>query len=245
MSGMGSTLQLNNPTVVAAFRSALIHQGIIALLIFFLLAMLWVSVRDWVPGSRTSFGPPAGGLPAEPRGRQLIGIGFGVLWILDGLLQAQPAMPLGLASNVTEPSADGAPGWVRQPDSDTDLNPYRGGGRVHRVIHPAPGGEVHQVRLVRLVRGWPAWRRAVRRPGRVRQRAWCGLAALARPARQGAVSPGRRGHPGRGPRRLRGPDRPGRPAVRLGAILRWFGMEPVRGHQHGHSLRLVRVSWVL
>ena len=113
MSGMGSTLQLNNPTVVAAFRSALIHQGIIALLIFFLLAMLWVSVREWVPGSRTSFGPPAGGLPAEPRGRQLIRIGFGVLWILDGLLQAQPAMPLGLATNVTEPSADGAPGWVR------------------------------------------------------------------------------------------------------------------------------------
>ncbi|MGH3122767.1 MAG: hypothetical protein ACRDND_17335, partial [Streptosporangiaceae bacterium] len=113
MSGMGSTLQLNNPTVVAAFRSALIHQGIIALLIFFLLAMLWVSVREWVPGSRTSFGPPAGSLPAEPRGRQLIRIGFGVLWILDGLLQAQPAMPLGLAANVTEPSAAGAPGWVR------------------------------------------------------------------------------------------------------------------------------------
>jgi cytochrome oxidase Cu insertion factor (SCO1/SenC/PrrC family) len=113
MSGMGSTLQLNNPTVVAAFRSALIHQGIIALLIFFLLAMLWVSVREWVPGPRTSFGPPAGALPAEPRGRQLIRIGFGVLWILDGLLQAQPAMPLGLATNVTQPAADGAPGWVR------------------------------------------------------------------------------------------------------------------------------------
>ena len=39
MSGMGSTLQLNNPTVVAAFRSALLHQGIIALLIFLLLAI--------------------------------------------------------------------------------------------------------------------------------------------------------------------------------------------------------------
>ena len=50
MSGMGSSLQLTNQTVVAAFRSALIHQGIIALLIFFLLAMLWVSVREWLPG---------------------------------------------------------------------------------------------------------------------------------------------------------------------------------------------------
>jgi cytochrome oxidase Cu insertion factor (SCO1/SenC/PrrC family) len=109
---MGSTLQLNNPTVVAAFQSALIHQGIIALLIFFLLAMLWVSVREWVPGSRTSFRAAAGDV-AEPRGRQVLRIGVGVLWILDGLLQAQPAMPLGLASNVTQPAADGSPGWVR------------------------------------------------------------------------------------------------------------------------------------
>jgi cytochrome oxidase Cu insertion factor (SCO1/SenC/PrrC family) len=113
MSGMGSTLQLNNPTVVGAFRSALLHQGIIALLIFFLLAMLWVSVREWVPGSRISFGPAAGDLAAEPRGRRVLRIGFGVLWILDGLLQAQRAMPLGLASDVTQPSADGSPGWVR------------------------------------------------------------------------------------------------------------------------------------
>ncbi len=112
MSGMGSTLQLNNPTVVAAFRSALIHQGIMALLIFFLLAMIWVSVREWVPRPRTSFGPAAGELAAEPRGRQILRIGFGVLWILDGLLQAQPAMPLGLATNVTQPAADGSPGWV-------------------------------------------------------------------------------------------------------------------------------------
>jgi cytochrome oxidase Cu insertion factor (SCO1/SenC/PrrC family) len=131
MSGMGSTLQLNNPTVVAAFRSALIHQGIVALLIFFLLAMLWVSVREWVPGSRTSFGPPAGGRPAEPRGRQLIRIGFGVLWILDGLLQAQPAMPLGLATNVTEPSADGAPGWVR------DLVDFAARGWTYHPVNAA------------------------------------------------------------------------------------------------------------
>jgi hypothetical protein len=55
--------------VVAAFKSALIRQGIIALLIFFLLAMLWVSVREWIPGPRTSFRPPAGNLAAEPRGR--------------------------------------------------------------------------------------------------------------------------------------------------------------------------------
>ncbi len=109
MSGMGSSLQLTNSTVVAAFRSALIHQGIIALLIYFLLAMLWVSAREWLP--------VAGGQPAaeaaEPAARRLLRIGFGVLWLVDGLLQAQPGMPLGLASNVTEPAAAGSPGWVR------------------------------------------------------------------------------------------------------------------------------------
>src|SRR5580698_6286277 len=113
MSGMGSTLQLTNSTVVAAFRSALIHQGIVALLIFFLLALLWVSAREWVPGSRTSSGPRAEGWPAEPRGRQLIRIGFGILWILDGLLQAQPAMPAGLPGQVIAPAAAGSPGWVQ------------------------------------------------------------------------------------------------------------------------------------
>ena len=113
MSGMGSSLQLTNQTVVAAFRSALIHQGIIALLIFFLLAMLWVSVREWLPAARRRPGAAPAGLSAEPAGRRLIRVGFGVLWVVDGVLQMQSAMPLGLPSSVTEPAAAGAPGWVR------------------------------------------------------------------------------------------------------------------------------------
>jgi cytochrome oxidase Cu insertion factor (SCO1/SenC/PrrC family) len=113
MSGMGSSLQLTNQTVVAAFRSALIHQGIIALLIFFLLAMLWVSVREWLPAARQRPGPWPAGLAAEPAARRLLRVGFGVLWLVDGVLQMQPAMPLGLPANVTEAAAAGAPGWVR------------------------------------------------------------------------------------------------------------------------------------
>ncbi len=113
MSGMGSSLQLTNQTVVAAFRSALIHQGIIALLIFFLLAMLWVSVREWLPAARLRSGAQSAVLAAEPAGRRLIRIGFGVLWLVDGVLQMQPAMPLGLPANVTDPAAATSPGWVR------------------------------------------------------------------------------------------------------------------------------------
>ncbi len=114
MSGMGGTLQLLNPTVVAAFRSALVHQGIIALLIFFLLALLWVSVREWVPAARLARQPALDGpLAAEPPGRRVLRIGFGILWLLDGILQMQSAMPLGLPANVIQPSAASSPGWVR------------------------------------------------------------------------------------------------------------------------------------
>ncbi len=114
MSGMGSVLQLTNPTVVAAFRAALLHQGIIALLIFFLLALVWVSAREWVPSSRTGGASSAAAAPAaEPPARRVLRIGFGILWIFDGILQAQQSMPLGLPSQVIQPAAATSPGWVQ------------------------------------------------------------------------------------------------------------------------------------
>jgi len=141
MSGMGSTLQLTNSTVVAAFRSALIHQGIIALLIFFLLAVLWVSVREWVPAARAATRAAAGPPAAEPAGRRVIRIGFGVLWLVDGLLQAQAAMPLGLPSNVTEPAAASSPGWVRQ------LVDFAGQGWAYHPVSAAAAAVWIQVGL--------------------------------------------------------------------------------------------------
>ena len=88
---------------------------------------------------------------------------------------------------------------------------------------------------------WLAGCPAVGRPGRVRQRAWCGLAVPARAARGGVAAARRRGYPGGGSGRIRGPDGPGQPAVGLGPILEWFRMGPVAGHQRGHSLWLVLV----
>ena len=43
----------------------------------------------------------------------MLRIGFGVLWIFDGLLQAQPAMAVGLPSQVIEPTAASSPAWVQ------------------------------------------------------------------------------------------------------------------------------------
>jgi cytochrome oxidase Cu insertion factor (SCO1/SenC/PrrC family) len=105
---MNSGLNDNNPVLVAAFRAALLHQGLIVLLIFAVLAIAWVSAREWLRPSRAA--RPAS---PEPAWRQLLRVGFGIIWILDGLLQAQPAMAAGLPSQVIEPTAASSPGWVQ------------------------------------------------------------------------------------------------------------------------------------
>jgi len=115
MAGMNSGLNVNDPTVVAAFRSALAHQLIIALLIFAVLSVAWVSLREWAPAAlRGDLRAAAGAAgQAEPAWRQLLRIGFGLLWLFDASLQAQPAMAVGLPSRVIEPTAASSPGWVQ------------------------------------------------------------------------------------------------------------------------------------
>ena len=190
MPGMNSGLSPADPILVAAFRSALLHQGAIALLIFAFLWLLWATARTWrltmpaakpaagqaaevkeagdaagtaetetdgagqtsgatetggvkpVPGTsatggargargtwatggvkagRGSWAPAkiwaergAGrGGTAEPRGRWLLRVGFGLVWILDGILQTQPKMAGGLATQVIEPIAAASPSWVQ------------------------------------------------------------------------------------------------------------------------------------
>ena len=69
MPGMNSGLNDNNPLLVAAFRAALLHQGLIVLLIFAVLAIAWVSAREWLrPGkaARPASPEPASPEPASP-----------------------------------------------------------------------------------------------------------------------------------------------------------------------------------
>ncbi len=114
MPGMNSGLTDNNPTLVAAFRAALLHQGLIVLAVLAVLGLIWVSLREWVPAARpTLAGRSAGAASAEPAGRRLLCIGFGIVWIFDGLLQAQPAMAAGMPSQVIEPTAASSPLWVQ------------------------------------------------------------------------------------------------------------------------------------
>ncbi len=125
MPGMNTGLDPGDPTVVAAFRSALLHQGLIALVI--LVALLLSGAR---PGVGAGFGRGgasaavggrrrAAGRGARPGAgrraawRRVLRIGFGLLWLFDGILQAQPAMAVGLPSQVIEPSAATSPDWVQ------------------------------------------------------------------------------------------------------------------------------------
>jgi cytochrome oxidase Cu insertion factor (SCO1/SenC/PrrC family) len=109
MPGMNSGLNPADPTLVAAFRSALLHQGLIAAALFALLWLLWGASRNWVsPGAAVRVHHVA-----EPAGRLVLRIGFGLLWVFDGILQAQPQMPGGLPSQVIEPTAQSSPRWVQ------------------------------------------------------------------------------------------------------------------------------------
>jgi cytochrome oxidase Cu insertion factor (SCO1/SenC/PrrC family) len=188
--GMNSGLSPADPILVAAFRSALLHQGAIALLIFAFLWLLWATARAWrltVPAAKPAAGPageakeagdaagtaqtetdgagqaggatqtggvkpapetsgtggargargtwatggvkagrgawapakiwaergPGRGGTGEARGRWLLRVGFGLIWILDGILQTQPKMAGGLANQVIEPIAAASPAWVQ------------------------------------------------------------------------------------------------------------------------------------
>jgi cytochrome oxidase Cu insertion factor (SCO1/SenC/PrrC family) len=112
---MNTGLSPDDPTLVAAFRSALWHQGAIGLVIVAFLYLLWATARTLRSGDpKTRTAEPGGAGPgAEAAARRLLRIGFGMLWIFDGILQAQPKMASGLAAQVIEPTATSSPGWVQ------------------------------------------------------------------------------------------------------------------------------------
>jgi cytochrome oxidase Cu insertion factor (SCO1/SenC/PrrC family) len=114
MPGMQSGLNINNPMIAAAFRAALREQLLIVGAIFLLLWLVRLIAASWWPSPAQAVHGLAKDGPAwrEPAARRVLRIGFGLIWIFDGILQAQPAMPLGLTSQVIQPSTAGSPGWV-------------------------------------------------------------------------------------------------------------------------------------
>jgi hypothetical protein len=116
MPGMNSGLNPASPILVSAFRSALLQQWLIIAIVFVLLLISWGASRTAIFGTSifsTGAGAPAGGRWREPRARTVLRVGFGVIWLFDGILQAQPQMAGGLADQVIQPSASTSPGWVQ------------------------------------------------------------------------------------------------------------------------------------
>jgi hypothetical protein len=100
-------------TLAQAFRAALLNQTVYMLAIFVALAIGWVACRELLPVRvKVSLSLRRAVQPPEPAGRRLLRVGFGALWVLDGILQTQPAMAAGLPSRVLDPAAAGSPGWV-------------------------------------------------------------------------------------------------------------------------------------
>lgn len=56
--------------------------------------------------------PSTGPVVPEPRGRRVLRISLGVLWVVDGLLQAQPAMPASFVAQTIAPGLQQAPDWL-------------------------------------------------------------------------------------------------------------------------------------
>lgn len=123
MSGMGGSLNVGNSVIVAAFHRNLLHQFLVVLGLLVVLSIAWNLLRTLqlraaiaaahVEGDEDSIRLPLiPQLPAEPVGHRVMRVAFGLLWLLDGILQAQSAMPVGLASQVVQPLGSQSPGWV-------------------------------------------------------------------------------------------------------------------------------------
>lgn len=114
MPGMSSGLSANNPTVVAAFHSALVQQGLVALILLAAVLLVWNLLRaNRLRALRAGREIEPVVLAPEPAARRLLRLFFGCLWVFDGLLQAQPAMPLGMVPDVVRPTAAASPAWVQ------------------------------------------------------------------------------------------------------------------------------------
>ena len=111
MPGMNSGLNPASPILVSAFRSALLQQWLIIALIVAALLIAWGVTRTAIFGSMA--GAPVAERWREPRARLVLRVGFGVIWLFDGILQAQPQMAGGLADQVIRPAAAPSPGWVQ------------------------------------------------------------------------------------------------------------------------------------
>jgi cytochrome oxidase Cu insertion factor (SCO1/SenC/PrrC family) len=102
-----SQISLTNPLIVAYFRHDLFVR---AVGLFVALGMLLLLI-GLVTGRLRTFNLSSIGA-TEPRNRTFLRMSFGAIWLVDGILQFQPSMPLGLGTGVVGAAIPGTPGWL-------------------------------------------------------------------------------------------------------------------------------------
>ncbi|MDH2903214.1 MAG: SCO family protein [Actinomycetota bacterium] len=108
MPGMGGGgYSVNNPLVANAFT----HSVLVTCMLWIIAIAFGVMVTAIVTRGVLRFNLSPAGL-SEPRSRSYLRLSFGALWLVDGILQFQASMPLGLANNVVQPAMSGTPGWL-------------------------------------------------------------------------------------------------------------------------------------
>jgi cytochrome oxidase Cu insertion factor (SCO1/SenC/PrrC family) len=113
MPGMGSP-----STSSFSLAGAFYHRVAIEALLLAVVALVLAAARFFLFG--TAFRPHTplavrGGdesVTREPRAREFLRWSFGVLWLLDGLLQLQSSMPASMTSAVIQPVEQGQPHWL-------------------------------------------------------------------------------------------------------------------------------------
>ena len=128
------------PTLGHPLAVHLLHQLIWLLAAAVVIAVLGAALAARAPqrverARAVLLGAPDAG---EAPGRRLLRVCFGVLWIVDGLLQAQPAMPAGFLGGVVDPAHLGGAvlaGRARRP-ARPGLDAAPGGRRRGHGVGP-------------------------------------------------------------------------------------------------------------
>lgn len=108
MPGMTpQSIDLTNALVVSMFRHSLFVTGVLWLTGLAVVLMIVVALTRVI----LRFNLSNEGLD-EPRARTYLRWAFGAIWLIDGILQFQASMPLGLANNVVAPVSVNTPSWL-------------------------------------------------------------------------------------------------------------------------------------
>src|SRR5665213_3433579 len=103
MPGMGgSSFSSTNPLVVAMFHHNAFETSVSWIIALALVLLVVASILRRV----NSFNLSSGGL-GEARSRTYLRMAFGAIWLIDGILQFQASMPLGMANGIVAPGAGG------------------------------------------------------------------------------------------------------------------------------------------